>query len=428
LSRKSTFRSVQSQPAKGQPGLSAGETFMNQQKARELNGMPLRVLHSFPHRLGMSRICTSAWHEIESAAAAGADLLVMAGDCVRPFQQSVRVKTTLAYGKLRLPYRILGARRMCMLHDWLVARQLPRLAGKIDVIHAWPLAALKTIQTARGLGIPVALERCNAHTRFAYEVVRQECERIGVPLPPGHEHAYDERILQREEAEYRAAHSILCPSSFVEKTFLEQGYPLERLARFIYGVDEKQFFPSDRNEHARTGLNMIFVGVCAVRKGLHFALEAWLRSGASKTGRFLVVGEFIPEYRKKLEPLLKHPSVRVLGHRNDVPALMRDCDVFVLPSIEEGFGLVCTEAMASGCVPLVSDACTELCRHGVNALVHMVGAVDQLTAHIDRLNQDRALLASLRSQGVAERDNISWTAAGRSLVTCYRNVVANSSK
>ena len=63
----------------------------------------------------------------------------------------------------------------------------------------------------------------------------------------------------------------------------------------------------------------------------------------------------------KLAPMLSHPSVRVLGHRNDVPELMRQSDILVLPSIEEGFGLVITEAMGSGCVPLASEACTEIC-------------------------------------------------------------------
>src|SRR5208282_1875306 len=110
---------------------------------------------------------------------------------------------------------------------------------------------------------------------------------------------------------------------------------------------------------------MIFVGICAVRKGLHFALEAWLKSSASKNGRFLIAGDFLPAYHAKLAPMLAHPSIKVLGHRNDIPELMRESDVFVLPSIEEGFGLVCTEAMASGCVPLISEACTDVCRNGL---------------------------------------------------------------
>src|SRR5208282_1162770 len=99
---------------------------------------------------------------------------------------------------------------------------------------------------------------------------------------------------------------------------------------------------------------------------------------------------------KKLAPMLAHPSVKMLGHRRDVPELMRKSDILVLPSIEEGFGLVCTEAMGSGCVPLASEACTDLCRHNENALVHAVGDVGALTKHITMLDQDRSLLEKLR--------------------------------
>ncbi|MBM4305297.1 MAG: glycosyltransferase family 4 protein [Deltaproteobacteria bacterium] len=388
---------------------------------------PLKVLHSFPHRLGKARICTTAWQEIDSAAAAGADMLVMAGDSVRPFLRPVRLRTTLSRGKLRIPYRLLGTMRACMLHDWLVARQLPKMTGQIDIIHAWPLGALNTIKVAKRLGIPVALERCNAHTRFAYEVVQKECEQVGVSLPKDHEHAYNEDILRREEEEYSLADAILCPSDFVVKTFVDQGFPKERLVRFIYGVDENKFFPDyNRSVPERGGLTMIFVGVCAVRKGLHYALEAWLQSLACRDGRFLIAGEFIPAYRDKLAPMLAHPSVEVLGHRDDVPELMRQSDLFVLPSIEEGFGLVCTEAMATGCVPLVSDACTDLCRDMENGMVHPAGDVKGLTTHINLLHERRDILTQLRDTGLRSIPSISWMAAGRSLIEAYRRVLFSS--
>ena len=173
--------------------------------------------------------------------------------------------------------------------------------------------------------------------------------------------------------------------------------PKEQLARHIYGYDEKVYYPSNEPRDPKRGLTMLFVGVCAVRKGVHYALEAWLRSPASKDGTFLIAGEFLPAYQEKLAPMLAHPSVKVLGHRNDVPELMRKSDILVLPSIEEGFGLVITEAMGSGCVPLASEACTEICSHMKTGLMHRVGDVEALTQHITMLHEDRALLERLRA-------------------------------
>jgi glycosyltransferase involved in cell wall biosynthesis len=169
---------------------------------------------------------------------------------------------------------------------------------------------------------------------------------------------------------------------------------------------------------------MLFVGVCAVRKGVHFALEAWLKSPASKDGKFLIAGGFLPAYAEKLRPLLSHPSVQVLGHRTDVPELMRKSDILILPSIEEGFGLVIAEAMGSGCVPLASEACTDICEHMKTGLVHRVGDVETITKQLTMLHEDPDLLARLREGALRATPEFTWTAAGLSLVKAYREAIS----
>jgi len=256
------------------------------------------------------------------------------------------------------------------------------------------------------------------------EVVQKECERLGVMLPPDHEHAYNLEKLRKEEDEYRMATRLLCPCEFVVKTFLDKGYPKEQLARHIYGYDESVYYPGNEPRDRKRPLTMLFVGVCAVRKGVHYALEAWLRSPASKQGTFLIAGEFLPSYHEKLAEMLRHPSVKVLGHRNDVPELMRRSDVLVLPSIEEGFGLVIAEAIGSGCVPLASDACTEICDHMKTGLMHQVGDVEALTRHITMLDEDRSLLERFRSACLEAAPGLTWDAAGRVLLNTYRETIS----
>jgi glycosyltransferase involved in cell wall biosynthesis len=388
-----------------------------------VNNETLRVLYSFPHQLGAGRICYTAWQQVDGLAGAGAEVLVFPGALSRPVRAGVVVHPTLARGKFRIPYKLLR-RRAFDLHDWIVARRLENLAGHVDVLHLWPSGALRTMKVAANLGIPTVLERPNAHTRFAYEVVQKECERLGVTLPAGYEHSYNEDVLRVEEEEFRLADYLLCPSDFVVKTFRERGFPPEKLLRHRYGFDDQIYFPNSNPRDPKRALTMLFVGLCAVRKGLHFALDAWLKSSARENGIFLIAGEFLPEYKNKLGPMLAHPSVRVLGHRNDVPDLMRNSDVLVLPSIEEGFPLVIAEGMASGCVPLASDACSEICQHMDTGLVHHVGDVDTLADQITLLNRDRTLLERLRVGGLSRAPGLTWSAAGVKLLEVYREVLA----
>jgi glycosyltransferase involved in cell wall biosynthesis len=384
----------------------------------------VRVLYSFPNKLGADRICYTAWQQVNSLAEAGADLLLFPGALSRPVAPDVRVSPTLARGRLRLPYKLLGTMRTVALHDHIVASRLEKLAGQIDIVHTWPLGALETLKTAKRLGIPTVLERCNAHTGFAMEVVQKECGRLGVELPPDHEHAYNAKKLRKEEEEYRLATRLLCPSEFVVKTFLDKGYAREQLVRHIYGYDENVYYSNNEPRGLKRGLTMLFVGVCAVRKGVHYALEAWLRSPASKVGTFLIAGEFLPSYQEKLASMLAHPSVKILGHRNDVPELMRKSDILVLPSIEEGSALVTSEARASGCVLLVSEAAGAICRHMETGLMHGVGDVAALTQHITMLHEDRVLLERLRARSMKTAPEITWTAAGRILLQAYRETIA----
>jgi len=384
----------------------------------------VRVLYSFPHRLGAARICHTAWQQVYGLLGAGASVLVFSGSLSRELPSEAVVRPTLARGKFRIPYRVLGTERACALHDWIVSQRLKRLAGKIDIVHAWPLGSLRTLQTAARLGIPAVLERPNAHTRFAYEVVQKECEKLGIVLPPGHEHAYKPRVLAKEETEYDAAFRLLCPSDFVVQTFVDQGFSRERLARDQYGYDETVYHSGQQVRDDQRGLTMLFVGGCAPRKGLHYALDAWLRSSASRKGKFMVAGAFVPGYAEKLASMLAHPSVEVLGHRSDVPELMRKSDLLVLPSIEEGSALVTSEGRASGCVLVVSDAAGAICRNMENALVHRAGDVDQLTKHLDLLDANRDLLQKLREESLRTADEITWKSAGRKLLETYQQTIA----
>jgi glycosyltransferase involved in cell wall biosynthesis len=390
---------------------------------------PIRVLYSFPHKIGAGRICYTAWQQVAGLEAAGAGVLAFPGAVHKPLPDGVTVRPTLARGKIRIPYQLVGAMRALALHDYIVSRRIEKLAGQIDIIHAWPSAALQTLKAAARLGIPTVLERPNAHTRYAYESVQKEAKRLGVLLPQDNEYAFKLDVLAREEEEFRLVDYLLCPSDFTIKTFVDRGFDREKLLKHQYGFDEKACYPDEqRNGEPRRGLIMMFAGDCAVRKGVHFALEAWLQSPAHKDGTFMIAGGFLPAYTEKLSPMLSHPSVRVLGHRNDVPELMRKSDILVLPSIEEGFGLVCTEAMGSGSVPLVSEACTDVCKHMENALVHPIGDVKTLASHITMLHENRELLARLRAGCLVAAPTLTWSAAGVRLLEVYREALARKAQ
>lgn len=385
-------------------------------------GIP-EIHYSFPGRLGVSGIGNTAWQQVRGLVRQGERVHVHCGTLERPLDGVASLHESFRVLGRRVPYRILGNDRMFDVHDRLVARRL-RDAPVDSVLHGWPLGSLASLRVARRRGIRTFLERPNTHTRFAYEIVAKEVARLGLRLPPSHSHAPNAARLAREEAEYAAADVLLCPSEFVARTFLREGFPGAKTAIGHYGYDPDQFRPGpDRRPGG--GLNAVFIASGEPRKGLHFALEAWVKSDAARNGLLEIYGEFIPEYRDSLAALLRHPSIRERGFTRNVAAAMQEADILILPSIEEGSALVTYEARACGCVLVVSDATGAPCDHMQNGLVHVAGDVAGLQEHLSLLHRDRGLLARLRGASLAGVSALTWDAAAEGLVRTYRRTPAH---
>jgi D-inositol-3-phosphate glycosyltransferase len=133
-----------------------------------------------------------------------------------------------------------------------------------------------------------------------------------------------------------------------------------------------------------------------------------------------ICGELLPDYETFLTDLLRQPGVTLRGFTADVPEVLAEADVLLLPSVTEGSALVTYEAMGSGCVPLVSSAAGAPIRHETDGLVHDVGEVGELAAQLRRLATRPDELERLRQGCLAARQQLTWEAAGRVLAGAYR--------
>jgi glycosyltransferase involved in cell wall biosynthesis len=381
----------------------------------------MRVLYSFPDEVGRAGIGTTAFNQIRAIAGRGLEVALYCTSLRGELPENVRVVQTLSIGGRRIPHRVLGIGHSYRYHDIRVAAALRRIHSTIDVLHCWPRATVHTCRAASEKGIPCLREVPNTHTAHAFDAVAREVEALGLTPSRGHSHTYDPRTLALEEKEYELADALLVPSEYSLETFVERGVPREKLVLHRYGYDPERFFAASNGARRwpERPFTAIFVGRCEPRKGLHHALRAWIDSGAADDGRFIICGSFEPGYRDVLEPLLAHPSVEVHGFVPDPSSLMRESDVFVLPSVEEGSALVSYEAQACGCVPVVSEATGSRCRDGVDGLVHAPGDVATLTDQLRRLHRDPELVERLRTTGLTRIRQLSWSAAGAELVEIY---------
>ncbi|MGB4779623.1 glycosyltransferase family 4 protein [Microbacterium sp.] len=377
----------------------------------------LTVLYSFPHALGAPGIGWTAWNQANELVRAGHEVHIVAASIAIPVPGAASTRTTLTAFSRRIPHRVLGRDRALAYHDAVVSRIVRR--GGIDVVHSWPRASVRTFRAAAQQGIASLREVPNTHTANAYEVVARETELLGLSTPRGASHTHDKRRLAIEEKEWATATALLVPSEPVARSFLERGFDPNRLLRHQYGCSVKVVRPP-RGDRPFTA---VFLGRGDPRKGLHYALRAWVASSASRHGRFLVYGHIEHEYGRYLAPLLDDPSVEVCGVTSDPMTVLANSDVLLLPSVEEGSALVTYEAQVAGCVPLVSVAAGAVLTNGVSGLMHEVGDVSTLSHQLDALSSQPDRLAQMQAAALARADDLSWAAAVRLQVKAYRRAM-----
>jgi len=132
--------------------------------------------------------------------------------------------------------------------------------------------------------------------------------------------------------------------------------PEQSIETIYYGLAPAQPLSHDTAVREELGFSSdaVVLGIIArliKQKGISTLLEAFAEAFAQNDRlRLIVAGE--GELRPALERIVRKkkldPAVRFLGYRNDVAAVLASLDIFVHPSLWEGFGLAILEAMAAG--------------------------------------------------------------------------------
>jgi glycosyltransferase involved in cell wall biosynthesis len=160
------------------------------------------------------------------------------------------------------------------------------------------------------------------------------------------------RAVDRILAELESADIILTPSSIVTDEIVKSGITRDSVIQTAYGVNETVFtsvggrsVPSRRNR-----VHILYIGQVSYRKGIPFLADA--ARGLNVTVE--LVGPVVAS--ELLDNLPSNVTYRGALPHADLQARLAEADALVLPSIEENFGLVVTEALSSGLPVIASDA------------------------------------------------------------------------
>lgn len=217
----------------------------------------------------------------------------------------------------------------------------------------------------------------------------------------------------------RAADHVLVNAMAVRTVLVEQGYDPDRISVIRNGIEVSRFRDRAGTNAVRLSLGLLPTApVVAVfsrlnrLKGIEYFLEAAAQlMGRFEEARFLIVGDSVSQaYRDELEACAARLGLgaRVVftGFRGDVPELLSEVSVSVLPSLAEGLSNVVLEAMAAG-VPVVATSVggtPEMVENGVTGLLVPPRDATALAEAIGSLLADPA---RGRSIGRAARERVA---------------------
>jgi len=138
-------------------------------------------------------------------------------------------------------------------------------------------------------------------------------------------------------------------------------------------------------------------------------------------------GGYEASLRRLVSQLGLTDSVRLVGYRTDMPTLIADCDVVVIPSEAEPFGRVALEAMALGrpTVGMAAGGLREVVADGETGLLVPERSVAALAEAMGRILSDPSLGAAMGAKALERvRSEFSAAAHARTVTRFYEDILA----
>jgi glycosyltransferase involved in cell wall biosynthesis len=259
---------------------------------------------------------------------------------------------------------------------------------------------------------PIAVSKILAedlnHSEFGKDSLRSEEELCCDPL------RFEELSKEALLADY-----CIVTSNFTKRTLVEAGVSLDRIFVVPYGVDAV----SCPEGPSRDGtFRVVFVGQMVQRKGLEYLFRAW-RKLRLKDAELVLAG------RGRLDDRLLSAfssEFKYLGPLTDaqLAQLYSQSDMFCMPSLVEGFGLVYLEAMSCG-LPVIATPNTgvaDIVQDGREGFIVPIRDVDSLAGKLEWTYRNRKALQEMRSAARTLAQQYSWSRFRDGIVSALADV------
>ncbi len=303
-----------------------------------------------------------------------------------------------------------------LTNGWLVPQLAPFYSQlwQIGVLQRWNSCGLlhvmlhgtahRLIRRAKREGAVVIGEPVNRHPEDLYQLLCEESERWGMRRPTMH------KTQQLQIAEAALADFLLTPSRMVRDSFVQHGFDPARTRVIPYGVDLSRFKPLSNGMGSGRPFRVICVAQLSLRKGHLYLLEAWKKLRL-RNAELLFIGAVSYEMSsilRRYAGMFRHiPFVP----NHELPKEYARSSVFVLPSIEDGFGYVIGEALACALpvITTVNAGGGEIISHQRDGFLVPIRCPEAIAERLEFLYRNEEARKEMACAAVDKaRSELSW--------------------
>ena len=304
-------------------------------------------------------------------------------------------------------------------YDEKVAAQLRRRKADYKAFIGWSSMSLTSARQAKADGKLVLIERGSSHIQVQNEILSEEYASFG------RQFSIDNRIIERELEEYELADYVVVPSQFVRNSFLQKGFPEEKL--FLNNYGSNGFFKTEKSNESGK-FRVLYLGGLVIRKGLKYLFDAVNALDLPKDQfEFWIIGSVADELKELVEEKRQN-NWKFFGHINhyELADYIAQCDVAVQPSLEEGLSMVIPQMLTCG-LPVIASTNSggmDLIQDGENGFIVPIRDSESIKQKIEYLFEHRQELSEMKKTAAGlSAASMTWDAYGDRYAQFLRSVI-----
>jgi glycosyltransferase involved in cell wall biosynthesis len=268
-----------------------------------------------------------------------------------------------------------------------------------DVVLSFSGVSEESFIALKHSGKQLLLARCSAHIDVQNQILQDERTRSGtdVEVP-------STWMIRREKREYELADAVVVLSKFARQSFLECNYPEHRLRLLLLGAELSHFRPSpevvaERQRRILAGdpLRVLYVGTLSARKGSADLLKIARTASTSGKFQFRIVGPVETKSVRVARELSQFADFIAKQPESKLVDQYAWADLFIFPTLEDGFPVVLAQAQASALAILTTPNCSgpDTIQDGKNGWLSPAKDPEAMLARLYECDQNRHHLAAM---------------------------------